>query len=285
MGTPKENFSFGNRSEIYYIICLEFDSSCQALTHFWRWFVSGHSKWATIRRKKEKVDAARGRVFTRLIRELQIAAREGGSDETSNARLRTAIAAAKASNMPAANIEKAIKRGTGELPGVTYEQVSYECYGPGGVALLIEVTTDNRNRTVSEIRHILTKRNGSMGETGSVNWMFERKGTIAISKEGVDEDELMMAALEAGADDVVAEDSEYTVYTTPESLEDVREALEKNYQIQSAESSMIPQSTVKVEGGNASMLLNLLEDLEEHDDVQHVYANFDIDDALLERAE
>jgi len=247
--------------------------------------VSGHSKWATIRRKKEKVDAARGRVFTRLIRELQIAAREGGGDETSNARLRTAIAGAKAANMPAANIEKAIKRGTGELPGITYEQVSYECYGPGGVALLIEVTTDNRNRTVSEIRHLLAKRNGSMGQTGSVNWMFDRKGMIVIPREGVVEDELMMAALDSGADDMVSEDTEYIIYTNPEVLESVRETLAGKYQVQSAESAMIPQSLVKVEGANATMLLSLLEELEEHDDVQHVYSNFDVDVALLDRTQ
>lgn len=247
--------------------------------------MSGHSKWATIRRKKEKVDAQRGKVFTRLIRELQIAAREGGGDETSNARLRSAVAAAKSANMPAANIEKAIKRGTGELPGVTYEQVNYEGYGPGGVALLIEVLTDNRKRTVSEIRHILSKRNGSLGEAGSVNWMFERKGMIIVSREDIDEDEIMMSALEAGADDVVTEEIEYTIFTVPEDLDLVRESLAETYEIQSAESAMIPQSTVKVEGNNATLLLNLLGDLEDHDDVQHVYSNFEMDDALLEQAE
>ena len=247
--------------------------------------MSGHSKWATIRRKKEKVDAQRGKVFTRLIRELQIAAREGGSDETSNARLRSAVAAAKSANMPAANIEKAIKRGTGELPGVTYEQVNYEGYGPGGVALLIEVLTDNRKRTVSEIRHILSKRNGSLGEAGSVNWMFERKGMIIISREDIDEDEIMMNALEAGADDVVTEEIEYIIYTMPENLDLVRESLAETYELQSAESAMIPQSTVRVESNNATLLLNLLGDLEDHDDVQHVYSNFEMDDALLEQAE
>ena len=247
--------------------------------------MSGHSKWATIRRKKEKVDAQRGKVFTRLIRELQIAAREGGGDETSNARLRSAVAAAKSANMPAANIEKAIKRGTGELPGGTYEQANYEGYGPGGVALLIEVLTDNRKRTVSEIRHILSKRNGSLGEAGSVNWMFERKGMIIVSREDIDEDEIMMSALEAGADDVVTEEIEYTIFTVPEDLDLVRESLAETYEIQSAESAMIPQSTVKVEGNNATLLLNLLGDLEDHDDVQHVYSNFEMDDALLEQAE
>jgi YebC/PmpR family DNA-binding regulatory protein len=246
--------------------------------------VSGHSKWATIRRKKEKVDAARGRVFTRLIRELTVSARQGGGDENSNARLRSAILSAKSANMPAENIERAIKRGTGELPGVTYEQVSYECYGPGGVALLIEVMTDNRNRTVSEIRRMLTKRNGSMGESGSVNWMFERKGTIIIPREKVDEDQLMMNALDAGADDMIADEDQFTIYTASEKLDSVRDALAANYQIQSAEVGMIPQSTIKVEGSDATLLLNLLEDLEEHDDIQHVYSNFEVDDELLERA-
>jgi YebC/PmpR family DNA-binding regulatory protein len=247
--------------------------------------VSGHSKWATIRRKKEKVDAARGRVFTRLIRELTVAARQGGGDENSNARLRSAISAAKASNMPAENIERAIKRGTGELPGVTYEQISYECYGPGGVAMLIEVMTDNRNRTVSEIRRILTKRNGSMGEAGSVSWMFERKGTITIPREKVDEDQLMMSALDAGADDIVSEEDQYIIYTPSEMLEKIRETLAVTFPVQSAEIGMIPQSTIKVEGSDATQLINLLEDLEEQDDVQHVYSNFEVDDELLERAE
>jgi YebC/PmpR family DNA-binding regulatory protein len=247
--------------------------------------VSGHSKWATIRRKKEKVDAQRGKVFTRLIREIILAARQGGGDESGNPQLRTAIAAAKAANMPAANIEKAIKRGTGELPGVTYEQVTYEGYGPGGVALLIDVLTDNRKRTVSEIRHILTRRNASMGEAGSVNWMFQRRGAIVISKEGIDEDDVMMAALEAGAEDMISEDEEHIIYATPDSLESVRAALAETYEIQSAEMTMVPQSTVRVEGGNATQLVSLLEDLEEHDDVQHVYSNFEMDDALLEGAE
>ena len=247
--------------------------------------MSGHSKWATIRRKKEKVDAARGRVFTRLIRELTVAARQGGGDENSNARLRSAVSAARSANMPAENIERAIKRGTGELPGVTYEQVSYECYGPGGVALLIEVLTDNRNRTVSEIRRILLKRNGSLGESGSVNWMFERKGTIIIPREKVDEDQLMMNALDAGADDVVSEEDQYIIYTPSEKLDKIREILAATFTIQSAEIGMVPQSTIKVEGSDATQLFSLLEDLEDQDDVQHVYSNFEVDDELLERAE
>lgn len=247
--------------------------------------MSGHSKWATIRRKKEKVDAQRGKVFSRLIRELQVSARQGGSDETSNARLRSTIAAARAANMPSANIEKAIKRGTGELPGVTYEQISYEGYGPGGVALLIEVMTDNRNRTVAEIRHMLSKRNGSLGATGSVNWMFDRKGMIVVSKDDVDEDELMMEALEAGADDIIAEEGEFIIYTVPENLVTVQEALTDTYQILSAENTMIPQSNVWVEGNDATTLLRLLGDLDDHDDVQNVYANFDMDDELMEQAE
>ena len=247
--------------------------------------MSGHSKWATIRRKKEKVDAQRGKVFTRLIRELQVSARQGGSDETSNPRLRSAISAAKSANMPAANIEKAIKRGTGELPGVTYEQISYEGYGPGGVALLIEVMTDNRNRTVAEIRHMLSKRNGALGATGSVNWMFDRRGMIVVSRDEVDEDELMLEALEAGADDIITEEGEFIIYTTPENLVMVQDALADAYQILSAENIMIPQSNVRVEGTDATTLLNLLGDLDDHDDVQNVYANFDMDDELLEQAE
>ncbi len=231
------------------------------------------------------MDAQRGKVFSRLIRELQVSARQGGSDETSNARLRSTIAAARAANMPSANIEKAIKRGTGELPGVTYEQISYEGYGPGGVALLIEVMTDNRNRTVAEIRHMLSKRNGSLGATGSVNWMFDRKGMIVVSKDDVDEDELMMEALEAGADDIIAEEGEFIIYTVPENLVTVQEALTDTYQILSAENTMIPQSNVWVEGNDATTLLRLLGDLDDHDDVQNVYANFDMDDELMEQAE
>lgn len=240
--------------------------------------MSGHSKWATIRRKKAKVDAQRGKMFTRLIKELMVAARQGGGDETSNARLRTAIAAAKTANMPTANIERAIKRGTGELDGVSYEEVTYEGYGPGGVAILIEVVTDNRNRTVADMRHHLSKHGGNLGENGCVAWMFEKKGMLVIPGEGVDEEELMMAALEAGADDMKQEEESYEVTTAPENFEAVKEALEgSGLTVESAEITMLPKNTVKVEGAQAEKVLKLIEILEEHDDVQNVYANFDID--------
>ena len=240
--------------------------------------MSGHSKWATIRRKKAKVDAQRGKIFTRLIKELMIAAREGGGDESANARLRTAIAAAKAANMPVANIDRAIKRGTGELDGVNYEEVTYEGYGPGGVALLIEVVTDNRNRTVADVRHSLSKHGGNLGESGCVAWMFEKRGMIVVNAEGVDEEELMLLALDAGADDMKAEENAYEVISAPEDFEAVKNTLESNgVVIDSAEITMLPKNTVKVEGARAEKVLKLIDILEEHDDIQDVYANFDID--------
>jgi len=245
--------------------------------------MSGHSKWATIRRKKEKIDAARGRAFSRLIKEITVAARIGGSDETGNPRLRNAIEAAKMANMPSSNIERAIKKGTGELPGVTYEEVTYEAYGPGGTALLIDVMTDSRNRTLSEIRHIVTKYGGSMGEAGSVGWMFKRKGVINVPSSGTDEDNLLMAALEAGADDVKLEDDYFQVISPPDLLEDVRITLgNAGFKLESASLSMIPQTYIPLEGAQARQLLKLLEALEEHDDVQDVWSNFDIADELIE---
>ena len=248
--------------------------------------MSGHSKWATIRRKKEKTDAARGKIFTKLIKEISVAARTGGGDETGNPRLRTAVLAAKAANMPAANIERAIKKGTGELPGTVYEEVVYEGYGPGGAALLINTVTDNRNRTVSEIRHLLSKRGGSMGETGSVNWMFERRGYVAISAQVTTEDDLLELLLEREVHDIRLEDDVFEIICDPEDLETIKKILgDAQLEPISAEISMIPQSTVKVEGQQAVSLLQLMEDLEDHDDVQNVYSNFDIDESIMKTAE
>ncbi|MBU0518027.1 YebC/PmpR family DNA-binding transcriptional regulator [bacterium] len=248
--------------------------------------MSGHSKWATIRRKKEKTDAARGKVFTKLIKEISIAARMGGGDETANPRLRTAIAAGKAANMPAANIDRAVKKGTGELPGVVYEEVVYEGYSPGGAALLINTMTDNRNRTVGEIRHLLGKYGGSLGETGSVNWMFERKGMVTVAKEGADEDSLLELLIDYEVEDITEEEDGFEIVCAPEALEDVKQALEKaEKQIVSAELTMLPQTTVKLEGSQAKTTLNLMGLLDDHDDVQNIYSNFDIDEDLLDAAE
>lgn len=248
--------------------------------------MSGHSKWATIKHKKEKTDAARGRLFTRLIKELTIAARNGGGDENSNPRLRTAVSAAKAANMPWANIERAIKRGTGELPGVTYEEITYEGYGPGGVAIMLEVLTDNKNRTVAELRHILSKYGGNMGEAGCVSWMFHKRGVISVPADKVNEDDLMLLALDAGADDVSPEDNLFEIVTSPDNFEPVRQALEKNsIPIESAEITMHPQNTIKLEGKSAESLLKMMDALEEQDDIQNIYSNFDIDDKLLQTLE
>ncbi len=246
--------------------------------------MSGHSKWSTIKRKKGKEDAKRGRLFTRLIKEITVAARTGGGDEDANAALRSAVQAAKAANMPAANIEKAIKRGTGELPGVQYEQVVYEGYGPGGAALYIETMTDNRNRTVAEIRHILSKYGGSMGESGSVAWMFTKKGIILVPQEETTEDDLMMATLEAGADDIQEDGNFFQITTEPANLESVKKALQENeISFESAEITMEPSNTVKLEGKNAEHMLKMMDALEEHDDVQNIYSNFDIDESILEQ--
>lgn len=245
--------------------------------------MAGHSKWKQIKHKKAKTDAHRGKIFTRLIKEITVAARMGGGDETANPRLRSAIAAAKTANMPMANIDRAIKKGTGELPGVSYDEVMYECYGPGGCALLVECLTDNKNRTVAEVRHIVSKHAGSMGETGSVAWMFERKGEITLSTEGHSEDELMEIALEAGAEDLSIEAGVALITSQPEDLESVKQALEsRQIEIESAEIAMVPKNTIAVEGKEAEQVIRLMESLEDHDDVQNVYSNFDIDAALVE---
>jgi YebC/PmpR family DNA-binding regulatory protein len=245
--------------------------------------MSGHSKWATIKRKKGKLDAQRGRMFTKLIKEITVAARNGGGDPEANPRLRTAIAAAKAGNMPQDNIKRAIKKGTGELPGTTYEEANYEGYGPGGVAVLVQVLTDNKNRTVSEIRHIFTKNAGSLGEAGCVGWMFDKKGYITVDQDKADEEQLMEWAIEAGAEDFSSDNEVFEIYTDYADLEKVRSALEaKGVEMASAELTMIPQSTVKLDGKHAEQMIRLFEALEEHDDVQKVYANFDIDESILE---
>jgi YebC/PmpR family DNA-binding regulatory protein len=246
--------------------------------------MSGHSKWSTIKRKKAKTDAQRGKIFTKLIKEITIAARIGGGDETVNASLRTAIAAARAANMPAANIERAIKRGTGELPGVVYENVSYEGYGPGGTALLIEVLTDKKNRTVADIRHILSKHNGNLGETGCVSWIFEKKGIFQIDSSKISEEKLLELVIEAGADDMRTEDDMFEIVTQPGSFERMKNVLnENNIEVDSAELILYPKNTVKVAGKEAEQLLKIMDALEEHDDVEYVYSNFDIDDEILQK--
>lgn len=248
--------------------------------------MSGHSKWSTIKRKKGKADAQRGKVFTKIIKEITAAARVGGADEASNPTLRTAILNAKAANMPAANIDRAIKKGTGELPGVSYEEAIYEGYGPGGTALLIETFTDNKNRTVAEIRHILSKSNSNLGESGCVSWMFQKKGIVVVRSEEVAEEELFEIALDAGADDIRAEDDVFEIVVSPSNFESVKAAVEaKGIAIDSAELIMHPQNTVKVEGKDAEQLIKLMDVLEDHDDVDNVYSNFDIDLELLENAE
>lgn len=244
--------------------------------------MSGHSKWSTIKRKKGAKDAERGRIFTRLIKEITVAARQGGGDETANSRLRSAIQAAKTANMPAKNIENAIKKGTGELPGVTYDEVVYEGYGPAGVAIYLEAMTDNKNRTVAEIRHILSKHGGSLGENGSVAWMFEKKGVISVPASATTEDDLMLITLDAGAEDLEQEEDTFRVLTSPSAFEDVKTALEENgIEYDSAEITMEPSNTIAVEGKNAEQLLRLMDALEEHDDVQNIYSNFDIDDEVM----
>lgn len=244
--------------------------------------MSGHSKWATIKRKKAAADSARGRLFTKLIRELSIAAREGGGDPEANPRLRLAITTAKSNNMPAENIKRAIQRGTGELPGTSYEQAVYEGYGPAGIAVLMEVVTDNKNRTVSEIRHALEQYGGKMGELGSVAWTFHRRGVLTVPKNGLDEEKILTITLEAGAEDLKSEEDYFEITTLPENFESVKKALEENnIKIESAEVQMVPQTTIRVEGKVAEQVLKLMEALEEHDDVQHVFSNFDIDDKVM----
>lgn len=242
--------------------------------------MSGHNKWSSIKHKKGAADAKRGKLFTKLIKELTVAAKNGGGDPDTNARLRTAVLTARTANMPNDNIARAIKKGTGELEGAAaYEDVVYEGYGPGGTAILVEVLTDNKNRTVSDIRHLFTRSNGNLGESGSVAWMFKKKGVITVSASSTNEDALMEAGLEAGAEDVVAEGDTFFVYTDPNSLEPVKTAIEgKSIKIESAEVSMVPSTTIKLTGKDAENMLKLIENLEDHDDVQKVHSNFDIDD-------
>ncbi len=244
--------------------------------------MSGHSKWASIKHKKAATDAKRGRMFTRLIREISIAARMSGGDPDSNPRLRTAISAAKAENMPAENIKRAVKKGTGELPGVVFEEASFEGYGPGGVALMLEVTTDNRNRTVAEIRHLLSKHGGSMGENGCVSWMFNKKGYVVVPREGVDEEKLMSLVLEAGAEDMSEDGSRWEIFSSPKAHPQVVQAIQDgNFKVEFSEVAMIPQSQVKLTGKPAQQMLKMIEELEDHDDIQNVYANFDIDESEM----
>jgi len=244
--------------------------------------MSGHSKWASIKHKKAALDDKRGKVFTKIIRELSIAARMDGGDPDINPRLRKAIADAKAVNMPADNIKRAILKGTGQLEGTTYEEIHYEGYGPGGVAIYIDVLTDNKNRTVSEIRHIFSRNNGNIGESGCVGWMFSRKGYIVVEKSKAKEDDLLEVVLEAGAEDLREDGSNYEIFTEPEDYEAVINALKEN-KIDLAASNLgyIPNNYVKVEGKQAQQLLRLMEELEDHDDVQNVWANFDIDEGEI----
>ncbi len=246
--------------------------------------MSGHSKWATIKHKKAATDAKRGNLFTKLIREVTVAAKNGGGDSTTNARLRTAIDRAKQSSMPQDNIDRAIKKGTGELEGVTYEEFTIEGYGAGGVAIMAELLTDNKNRTTADIRNIFSKKNGNIAGAGSVSWMFQKKGYIEIDKKAnPDEDKIMGIVLDAGAQDMQTEEDVYAVTTDAKDLEAVRKALENNkIKTKSSEITMIPSTVIKLEGEAAKQVMGLVEALEEHDDVQNVYANFDIPDELLE---
>jgi YebC/PmpR family DNA-binding regulatory protein len=244
--------------------------------------MSGHSKWATIKHKKGALDAKRGKVFTRIIKELSVAARAGGGDVDMNPRLRTIVADAKAANMPRENIERAIRRGTGEEPGVSYEEITYEGYGPGGVALLIQTLTDNKNRTVGEIRHLLGKHAGNLAAENSVAWMFTRKGQIFVEKGKIDEEKLLSVALDAGADDMNDDESSWEIVCAPENFEKVRDAVKALGEPASAEVAMVPQNYVKLVGKEAQQMLRLMEAIEEHDDVQHVWANFDIEEKEIE---
>ena len=245
--------------------------------------MSGHSKWHTIKHKKGAADAKRGKVFTRIIKELTVAARNGGGDVDTNPRLRTIVAEAKANNMPRENIDRAIRRGTGEEPGVTYEEVTYEGYGPGGVALMIDTLTDNKNRTVGEIRHLLSKHAGNLAAENSVAWMFSRKGQVVVEKTGVDEDKLLAAALDAGADDMNDDDSAWEIVCAPEAFDAVRDAVKTlGIEPASAAIAMVPQNYVKLVGKEAQQMLKLMEAIEDHDDVQHVWANFDVEEKEIE---
>jgi YebC/PmpR family DNA-binding regulatory protein len=246
--------------------------------------MSGHSKWSTIKHKKAAKDAKRGKLFTKLIKEITVAAKLGGGDLDANPRLRTAVIAARQNSMPTDNIERAIKKGTGELEGVIYEETAYEGYGPGGAAVLVMAMTDNRNRTVSEIRRVFSKHGGNMGESGCVAWMFHKKGVITVDKQQVDEDRLMELALDAGADDVAEDDGAYQITTAPEAFERVKDALDAaKIAIAGAAVSMVPQNTLSLAGAQAEQTLKLLDELEDHDDVQEVASNIDISQEELER--
>jgi YebC/PmpR family DNA-binding regulatory protein len=247
--------------------------------------MSGHSKWSTIKRKKGAIDSKRGKIFTKLIKEITLAARLGGGDIEGNARLRSAVLAAKEENMPKDNIDRAIKKGTGELAGgAAYEEITYEGYGPAGVAVIVEVMTDNKNRTVAEIRHIFSKHGGNLGENGCVAWMFDKKGSITFDKKAVDEDALMETALEAGADDIRDQETEWEVLTDPLNFEAVKKAIDqKGWKTLDSRVGLIPQNTVRLEGGKAEAMMKLMERLEDNDDVQNVYSNFDISDEVMEK--
>jgi len=249
--------------------------------------MSGHNKWSTIKHKKAREDAKRGKIFTKIIREITVSAREGGGDADANPRLRAAVTAAKAANMPADNIKRAVQRGTGELPGVTYEEVSYEGYGPGGAAVMVEVLTDNRNRTTPEVRHLFSKHGGNLGENGCVSWLFSRKGLIMVSRQGeLDEDALMEIALEAGAEDLDIDDEEYfRISTAADELHRVKDYLEEHdVVVEAAQLDMQPSSTNRLEGKKALQMIRLMEGFDDHDDVQNVWSNFDCDDEVLANA-
>ncbi len=248
--------------------------------------MAGHSKWAQIKHKKAQVDAKKGKIFTKLVKEISVAARLGGGDPEKNPRLRVAIEKAREVNMPSDNIKRAIMKGTGELSGTTYEEVTYEGYGPGGVALLIEAMTDNKNRTVSEIRHLLSKHGGSLGESGCVSWLFEKRGYILVDKKTIDEDSLLSIALEAGVEDVKNDPQEenYELIFSPEDFRNIKDSLEKaGIKIALAEITMLPKNYISLEGEDAEKMLKLMDALEDHDDVQNVYANFDIPDEAMNK--
>jgi YebC/PmpR family DNA-binding regulatory protein len=247
--------------------------------------MSGHSKWSSIKHKKAVKDARKGKLFTKLIKEITVAARTGGGDINANPRLRTAVLTARANSMPGDNIDRAIKKGTGELEGVSYEEVVYEGYGPGGAAIMVQVLTDNKNRTVSEVRRLFTKHGGNLGESGCVAWMFDKKGLITVEKGSVDEEKLMTLALDGGAEDVRDEDGIFEILVTPEDFEKVRERLEREkIPMATAQVALLPKSTVTLDHQSAEQTLKLTEELEDHDDVQSVAANFDIPNELIEKA-
>jgi len=247
--------------------------------------MSGHSKWAGIKHKKAIVDAKRGQIFSKIIREITVAAKQGGGDPTGNSRLRVAIDKARSVNMPQDNIKKAIQRGTGELPGVNYEELIYEGYGPGGVAILVEVTTDNKNRVTAEVRKAFSRHGGNLGDAGCVGWMFNKKGYISVDKSKIKEEELIEIALESGAEDVKSDDEDlFEIITQPQDFEKVKNSLKaKNIEINSAEITMLPQTYVKLEGSKAEQMLRLMDELDNNDDVQNAYANFDIPKAIMEK--